>query len=156
MGRRFGARLIDGALIGLVYTVLLVAGIAGHMDSITKCDPNAADYDTCVQDATSELMGPIMKVAIVLFVVSLLYEWLMVGLLGATVGKLAVGVRVVKADTGQKPGLLSALIRFVIPYAGYIACGVGMLLVYLSPFWDKSGRRQGWHDKAASTMVLQR
>jgi uncharacterized RDD family membrane protein YckC len=27
-------------------------------------------------------------------------------------------------------------------------------VVYLSPFFDSSGRRQGWHDMAAKTVVI--
>ncbi|MFK0170273.1 RDD family protein [Streptomyces sp. NPDC090306] len=158
MGRRLGARAIDWAIIGIVYGVLLVAGLAGSssFDKIGDCDPNSVDYDTCVNNATSDMMGPIMTVAVIIFAVSLLYEWLMVGLVGGTLGKLAVGIRVVKADTGGKPGLGGGILRFIIAYVGQLACGVGQILVYLSPFWDKSGRRQGWHDKVAGTLVLQR
>lgn len=30
----------------------------------------------------------------------------------------------------------------------------GGLAVYLSPFLDKTDRRQGWHDKVALTVVM--
>lgn len=155
MGRRFGARLIDGLILGVIYTIFAVAGVAGSLGAANDCDPNAVDYNTCINDAGSDFAATFGAVIGVLGIASLLYEWLMTGLVGATLGKLAVGIRVVKADTGQKPGLGSAFIRWIIPMVGSIACGIGQLLVYLSPFWDKSGRQQGWHDKAASTMVVQ-
>ena len=155
MGRRFGARVIDGLILGVIYGVLAFAGIAGAVNSVNDCDPNAADYTTCVNNASSDFAAKFGAIFGALAIHSLLYEWLMTGLVGATLGKMAVGLRVVKADTGQKPGLGSAFIRWIIPVVGSFACGIGQLVVYLSPFWDKSGRQQGWHDKAASTMVVQ-
>ncbi|MGW1952505.1 RDD family protein [Streptomyces sp. NPDC001920] len=155
MGRRFGARLIDGVAFGIIYFVLAAIGVAGSFSAAQDCDPYAADYNTCINDASTNIVASIGAVVGVLALIGLLYEWLMVGLVGATLGKMAVGLRVVKVDTGQKPGLGSSFIRWIIPIVGSLACGIGQLLVYLSPFWDKSGRQQGWHDKAASTMVVQ-
>ncbi|WP_416974600.1 RDD family protein [Streptomyces sp. 4F14] len=156
MGRRLGARCIDGAIIFVVYLAFTIAGIAGSISSASDCDPNdsSAVYNACMDDAANEIGGKIMVVVLLLTVVSFLYEWLMVGLKGATLGKLAVGLRVVNVETGQKPGMGSSFIRWVIPLVGSFACGIGQLLVYLSPFWDKSGRQQGWHDKASKTMVI--
>ncbi|MEU4652923.1 RDD family protein [Streptomyces sp. NPDC023723] len=155
MARRFSARLIDGAAFLIIYLVLIFAGVAGSIGSMQDCDPNSVNYDSCMNDAGSDFAGSFGVVFIVFMLIAVLYEWLMIGLVGATLGKLCVGIRVVKADTGQKPGLGSAFIRYIIAVVGSFACGIGQLLVYLSPFWDKSGRQQGWHDKAASTMVIQ-
>jgi uncharacterized RDD family membrane protein YckC len=158
MGRRLGARLIDFVILFVIYGVFAAAGVAGSINSMKKCDVNdsQAVYDACVNHASSGLVSKFGAVFGVLALAGLLYEWLMVGLVGATVGKLAVGVRVVKADTGLKPGLGSSFIRWIIPMVGSFVCGIGQLVVYLSPFWDKSGRLQGWHDKAASTLVIQK
>jgi len=155
MGRRFGARAIDAVVFSIIYTVLAVVGVAGAFASANDCDPNAVDYSTCINDASGDIAAKFGAVIGVLGIIGLLYELVMIAAFGATLGKLAVGIRVVKVDTGQKPGLGSAFIRWVIPMVGSLACGIGALLVYLSPFWDKSGRQQGWHDKAASTMVIQ-
>lgn len=155
MGRRFGARLIDGVVFGVIYGILAVAGIASFMGEAKKCDPSAADYETCLNNASSSMGTGIFAAIGVLALIGLVYEWLLTGLFGATLGKMAVGIRVVKAEDGTKPGLGKSFIRWIIPVVGSVACGIGQLLVYLSPFWDKSGRQQGWHDKAAGTMVVQ-
>ncbi|MCZ9339531.1 RDD family protein, partial [Streptomyces sp. TRM76130] len=120
-----------------------------------ECDPASVTYESCVNDAGSDFAASFGVIFGIFMLIGVLYEWLMTGLVGATLGKLCVGIRVVKVDTGQKPGLGSSFIRYIIPVVGSFACGIGQLLVYLSPFWDKSGRQQGWHDKAASTMVVQ-
>ncbi|MBQ1090194.1 RDD family protein [Streptomyces sp. B93] len=155
MGRRFGARVLDGVAFMVIYFVLGLLGLAGSATAIEDCDPNAANYDSCMEEGFGDLFASMMVVFVIMAAIGLLYEWLLTSLLGGTLGKLAVGIRVVNVNTGQKIGLGSSFIRWIIPIVGSFACGIGQLLVYLSPFWDKSGRQQGWHDKAASTMVIQ-
>ncbi|MFJ4005565.1 RDD family protein [Streptomyces sp. NPDC090023] len=155
MGRRFGARSIDFAIMFVVYLIVVGGGIASFASSAQDCDPASTTYETCMNDASSGMMSKIVPIALIFGIATLLYEWLMVGLVGATLGKLAVGIRVLRADTGQKPGLLKSFVRWIIPTAaGYVSCGLGQILVYVSPFWDNSGRLQGWHDKAAGTVVV--
>lgn len=155
MGRRFGARSIDFAIMFGIYIVLVAGGVASFASSAQDCDPASTTYETCMNDASSGMMSKILPAVLLLGLATLLYEWLMVGLVGATLGKLAVGIRVLRADTGQKPGLLKSFVRWIIPTAaGYVSCGLGQILVYVSPFWDNSGRQQGWHDKAAGTLVV--
>ncbi|MFD0069679.1 RDD family protein, partial [Streptomyces sp. NPDC127574] len=115
MGRRFGARAIDGAAFFVIYVILGFAGVAGSVGAAKDCDPNAVDYQTCMDNAGSDIAAKFGAVIGILAVVGLLYEWLMTGLVGGTLGKLAVGIRVVKADTGQKPGLGASFIRWIIP-----------------------------------------
>ncbi|MFE1956160.1 MULTISPECIES: RDD family protein [Streptomyces] len=154
MGRRFGARMIDGVLFFVLYAVFLAPKFTDLIDTVTACDASSPTYDTCVNDAVSDFQSGILPVAGLFMVLVLAYEVLMIAFVGATLGKLAVGIRVLKADDGQKPGIGGAFLRWVIPTVGSFACGIGQLLVYLSPFWDKSGRMQGWHDKVASTVVV--
>ncbi|MFF9024106.1 RDD family protein [Streptomyces eurythermus] len=155
MGRRFGARLIDAVVFGVIYGILIAVGVAGMVGEAEKCDPSSIGYETCMDNAGSGIASGLAAAIGVMAVIGLIYEWLMTGLFGATLGKLAVGIRVVKVENGQKPGLGKSFLRWIIPIVGSFACGIGQLVVYLSPFWDKSGRQQGWHDKAASTMVIQ-
>ncbi|MFZ3559378.1 MULTISPECIES: RDD family protein [unclassified Streptomyces] len=154
MGRRLGARAIDGALIGVIYFIVSLAGIAGSASSVSDCDPYASDYQSCVNDASSNVIVAMLAVLGVLAAIIFLYEAIMISTVGATLGKLAVGVRVINAETGGKPSFGAALVRYLIPMVGAFVCYIGAILVYLSPFWDKSGRLQGWHDKAAKTAVV--
>lgn len=154
MGRRLGGRLIDGVLIGIINAILTFAGLVGSASTVSDCDPYASDYQSCVNDASSSMLASTFAVLGVVYLIMFLYEWLMIATVGATLGKMAVGIRVVNSENGGKPGFGGALVRILIPIAGVIACGIGQLLVFLSPFWDKSGRLQGWHDKAAKTAVV--
>jgi uncharacterized RDD family membrane protein YckC len=68
---------------------------------------------------------------------------------GATPGKLAVGVRIVDAATGEPPPTLRLVIRLLC----YV---VSALPFYLGFLWAAVDRRkQGWHDKIAGTVVIQ-
>jgi uncharacterized RDD family membrane protein YckC len=101
------------------------------------------------------MAGYFMLLAI-LMLVGFLYEWLMVGLRGATLGKMALSIKVVNENTGEVLGLGGAFVRWLIFFAGNLACGIGLLVVYLSVFFDNSGRLQGWQDKAAHDLVIRR
>ncbi len=80
-----------------------------------------------------------------------LYQWLMVGRWGQTLGKMALGIRVVRAEDAGPVGYARAAGRvaavwllgiFVLP----------LLLAYLWPLWDR--RNQTLYDKLASTIVV--
>ncbi|NYE18686.1 RDD family protein [Microbacterium immunditiarum] len=68
-----------------------------------------------------------------------------------SIGQRMVGIRLADAATGGPIGFWRALLRnIVFGLAGSIVVG------YFSPLFDSSGRRQGWHDKVASALVVDR
>ena len=77
-----------------------------------------------------------------------LYFVLLTGLLGQTVGKMTVGIRVVGRN-GQAPGLGYAALREIV---GKFVSIIAFLLGFLWIGWD--GTKQGWHDKIAGTHVV--
>ncbi|MER7761703.1 RDD family protein [Streptomyces sp. NPDC097619] len=165
MGRRFGARVIDGIVISVLYFIFSAIGFAGifgaskTLDDCTGMDPLSSAYETCVNDsaeAAGGIIAAFFGALLIFFLATLLYEWLMIAFVGATVGKMALGLKVVKENTGQVPGIGGGFIRWIIPMVGAIVCGIGQLLVYLSPFFDNSGKLQGWHDRAAGTLVVKK
>ncbi|OON74425.1 RDD family protein [Streptomyces tsukubensis] len=156
MGRRLGARLIDGVAVGVIVGIIMAVGLAGAVGVVKDCDPASVDYSSCVNDASAGFVTVMFTWLAVIAGFTLLYEWLMVSLVGATFGKMAVGLRVVKESTGGNPGLGAGFIRYIIPMVGAFLCYIGALLVYLSPFFDNSGKLQGWHDRAAGTLVVKK
>lgn len=156
MGRRLGARAIDGVAIGVILSIIMGIGLAGAVGLTQDCDPASANYTQCMNDASAGFIGVMFTWIAVIAGFTLLYEWLMIAFVGATVGKLAVGLRVVKENTGQNPGLGSSFIRYIIPIVGAFLCYIGAILVYLSPFFDNSGKLQGWHDRASGTLVVKK
>ncbi|MGW7521581.1 RDD family protein [Streptomyces sp. NPDC054796] len=163
MGQRFLARLIDGLIIGVVMSIVMFAGLAGTLgiasdmeDCGSYMDPG---YQACIDEqsqAATGAFGAFFAIMMSLAVFMLLYEWLMISFKGATFGKMAMGLRVVKESTGQVPGVGGGFIRYIIPMVGAFVCYIGMLLVYLSPFFDNTGKIQGWHDRAAGVVVIKK
>jgi len=78
----------------------------------------------------------------------LLYYWLLTGLKGQTLGKMAVGIKVVNVQ-GDKPGLGVAALREILGkfISAFTFC--------LGFFWIAGDpKKQGWHDKIGSTYVI--
>lgn len=87
---------------------------------------------------------------------ALVYDWVFVAWRGQTLGKMLMKVRVVAFD-GTKVGGSRAGIRALVPTACQLVPwglgGILSLVVYLWAVIDPN--RQGLHDKAAGTLVVQ-
>jgi len=147
--QRVLARLIDSLIYGIFYAIFLVIGAAVVSSSAVT------DFHghTTVEHSGLEMPGLLLALAGTLGS-GLVYEWLMLAYKGATLGKMALGIKVVNQFTGQLLSLGSAFVRPLVPLAASVFCSLLVLLVYLSPLFDKSGRLRGWHDKAADDVVI--
>jgi uncharacterized RDD family membrane protein YckC len=144
MGKRLLARIIDGLIIGVPIWVIVFLIIVPAATSTNADGTSTASF------------GLIVPVELLFGVIAIAYEIGMIALRGATLGKQFLGIKVVREADGQIPGWGPSVLRYLIPFAGSFVCGVGELVVYLSPFFDNSGRQQGWHDKVAHTIVVAR
>ena len=157
-GTRLAGRIIDWTILAIV-----ACTIVGILAAVTW---DSGDGSNARWPA----------VALTIFVIGLLYEITLIATRGQTVGKLAAGAKVVRLADGGVPGWRTSLRRWAIPgLAGALAGVVGItfqqtgigqlgaisvqlvaglvvLFCYLALTWD--GRRQGWHDKAARTVVV--
>ena len=143
-GKRLVARIIDFAIIIVILIVLTTIGFAGL---------------ALGSEAGDEFLGAVILAGFAGFfvfaVLLLLYEPTMIALKGQTLGKMAMGIMVARADDGGVPGWGKALGRWVLPGLLILIPLVGGLLsilVYISLLWDD--RRQGWHDKMGATVVI--
>ena len=150
-GSRLGARIIDWIILTVVSIILLVAGVL----TLVGLDVD----DTAETEAEIEGgLGVFVGIILALFAIGLLYEVALIATRGQTLGKMATRVRVVRADNGLVPGWGKSLGRWAVPAVfGVIGSfipfvGLAVLLIYASLLWDKV--RQGWHDKAAGTLVI--
>ena len=157
-GSRLGARLIDTVIFAIVAIVLLIVLlIVVVVASFGDLVGDLVD-DTVDDDAIEEASEGFIVVSIMVMAVGMLYEVSLTALKGQTLGKMAVRIRVVSAESGSLPGWGKAFGRwFVLSIVGVFGLwipfvGLLALVVYASLLWDK--RRQGWHDKAAKTLVI--
>ena len=138
IGARFGARVLDAIIVGVVFFVLIFVFAPASTSSDT------ADFTGF--SAMGVLLGIVVGVG---------YEVVQIAVWGQTLGKRIVGVRVIHATHGGLPGWGKAFGRWaipgllaLIPVAGWILS----ILCYISATWDRV--YQGWHDKAAGTLVI--
>lgn len=139
VGRRFFATVIDW-LFALLWIVPL-----SEITKIVTHDPGGATLNSYRFELTGWRFG-------VAALITLLYYVVLEGLLGATVGKFLLGVRVVRED-GTKMGWGGSVTRnvlrivdlfpFVIPYL------LGSVMI-----WTGGSRKQRIGDRAANTVVI--
>jgi uncharacterized RDD family membrane protein YckC len=155
VGARFGALLLDGIITSLFFIPAIVAIFAGPK-RLTSCSVDGDGNITIGEElnAICEVpTGGAIATAILLGLLALagilLYHARMIGRTGQTIGKRATGVKVVDAATGMPIGTGRALGRYL--FAMFISgnlCALG----YLWALWDD--RKQTWHDKVVSTVVV--
>ncbi len=154
---RVGARLIDGLLtliVGAVVASVVVPGVwADYMDwMISITDPGAVG-GAATLDPPADLTTRLTTWSLVVGVVGLVYEIVLVTLLGGTLGKLATGLRIRLRDEPGNVGWGTSILRALV----YQLCGLfapAYLLNVLWPLWDD--KRQALHDKAARTNVVRK
>jgi uncharacterized RDD family membrane protein YckC len=117
-GVRFVAALIDGVMLAVVGTIIRL--IIG------------------------DVLGSVVNILLGLAY----YAYLEGSPSGQTVGKRAMGIRVIDFAGGGPIGPGRALIRYI----GRIVSAIPCLLGYLWMLWDPE--KQTWHDKFATTVVV--
>jgi len=126
---RVGASVIDTILIGIIIWPLLTAV-----------------YGASYWTDEGLVKGPMdFLLSWVLPMVAVLIFWVAKQ---ATPGKMAISAKIVDARTGETPSTG----QFIGRYLAYFLSGLPLLL---GIFWIAfDGRKQGWHDKLAGTVVV--
>jgi uncharacterized RDD family membrane protein YckC len=152
------AQVIDGVVVFGLISVLLLPIHISTVHEISMFFHNL-ENSNARQPAAGPVLptGRLLVMSLVSLVVDFSYDWLQHGLWGQTLGKRALGIIVLTADTWSKIGGRAAFLRAavfvlapVVPYAG-----VWFSILDLSwLLWDN--RRQCLHDKAARTVVVKK
>jgi len=145
--QRFLAEIIDElAAIG----VLILLGLSLRM--LMKVVPAPTEYANIFQGLIISMKGIF---ELIIFLILLCFQiWNKVYLLGrtgGTIGKNALGVKVVKVENMKVIGMGTALLRETI---GKSLSAVILNIGYLMILWDK--RKQALHDKVANTIVIKK
>ncbi|MFZ6647125.1 RDD family protein [Undibacterium sp. TJN25] len=128
-GPRFWAFIVDSVLITVLLLVLL----------LVVYDFKDLSSGVMLTGWTSIFLNYVLPALIVLAF------WI---LKSATPGKMAIGAKIVDADTGLPPSMRQHIIRYV----GYFVSMIPFFLGFLWIVFDN--RKQGWHDKMAGTVVV--
>jgi len=147
--KRFVAILVDGMILALGYLMAfgVIVAVAGHHGT-------ASSSTTTNAPVGAGSVAVAIIVAYVLFSLPLaLYYGIMNGSRrGQTVGKMALGIAVRDARTGQRIGFWRGVGRYLITVVFAVLLVVPYILDSLSPLWN--GRNQAWHDRVAGSVVV--
>jgi uncharacterized RDD family membrane protein YckC len=133
-GRRILATIVDGLIFGALFTVMSML-----FGTITSVGP--ANWNGSLPALPSVLYG----------VIVVLYYILLEGYLGQTVGKMVLGIKVVREDSGEVPGVggatIRTLLRIVDGLFSYLVAFVAVVATH---------KRQRLGDMAAHTLVVRK
>ncbi len=143
---RLIAWLIDRAIIVVVVVAnyLLTLFLTGIFNiDISQCSRPLHWLDA----AAIICWGSVIYIAIFSLILGPLYLILMWTLTGQTIGKIFVGVRVVRMN-GKRMTFRVSFRRYLGYLVSFIGFGVGFLWILFD------NQRRGWHDKIAHTSVV--
>jgi uncharacterized RDD family membrane protein YckC len=129
---RVVAYIIDAILITIVVAILSAPL------GVNYSDPNSLNSGAARASNGIDLL------------LSFLYFTLLWTYMGASLGQRLLGLHVVDATTGQPIGFGKAALRWVGLIISFFVCFIGVIWVAFD------GRKQGWMDKIASTVVVRR
>ena len=130
---RVVAWIIDGVAIGILTSAM--TPLMGARAMV------AFDGSTFQVDAGANAFGALLGLA---YFVGL-WAWR-----GQTVGMMPFGLHVVRTEDGARPDIVQAFLR-------YVGLVISFAVLLLGVIWVAfDGRKQGWHDKLANTVVVRR
>jgi len=128
---RVGASLID-ALLLMIITLPLMMMV----------------YGESMWESSDIILGPVdflLNYTLPFIATILFWQYK-----SATPGKMALNIKVVDADTGEKLSVGQSIGR----YFAYIPAALVFMIGVIWVAFDK--RKQGWHDKLARTVVIRK
>ena len=129
---RVVAYIIDAIILGIIGGILSV-----------PLGVNYSDVNSLSSAGARTSNGIDLVLSLVYFVGLWTY-------MGGTIGQRILGMRVVDAATGQPIGLGKAVVRWLGLLLSFFVCFIGVIWVAFD------GRKQGWMDKIAGTVVVRR
>lgn len=140
--KRFVAALLDGLILAIVILPVYFLAVVPAMSTL------APGGTANPQAAVIAMQAAMTKMQAFSAVLGILYYVGFNASLGATPGKMALGMKILKTD-GSKIGIGTAIGRYLLQ--GLFAA-LTCQLAYIAILVDSENR--GWHDKVMDTMVV--
>lgn len=133
--------------VAYLIDVVILAGVGLAISSVTGVDlvtVQTSQFSTGTFTSSSVLVSPTLPG----FLVYLLYFAGLWSVRGQTIGMMPFGLRVLRASDGERIGPGRAIGRFFGLILAFAVFLIGVIWV------AADGRKQGWHDKLARTVVV--
>lgn len=132
-GRRVLATIVDGVVLAVIFYLF------------------SAVFGTASTEAGAVSASVSGVASLVIFVLAFAYYIILEGQLGQTVGKMLFGIKVVREDTGEVPGIKAAAIRTVLRIVDGL---FSYLVAFVAVLASHKNQRLG--DMAAHTLVVRK
>jgi predicted Zn finger-like uncharacterized protein len=144
---RFGAHFIDGIVAGIIVKISLYVTMLPMTYYFSQAYMSGMSGNPQLGAIPPSLPMTLFLGISLSLGLQALYYILMWGYRGATLGKMAMKIKIVRTD-GVDISYGTAFLRYI----GTIISSIPFSLGYLWMLWDDS--KQTWHDKIASTYVV--
>ncbi len=155
---RLAAYVIDGLILSAIGFVFLIAWTVLVFAWLgSTIDLQQYERATTFEQLTAEQQGALVAFGLAFWLGFLLF-WLVSAAYfvvfwsrtGGTPGMLALGLRVAREEDGRPISLGRGVARYIGYILDWLSLGLGFLWIGVD------GRKQGWHDKIAGTLVVKR
>lgn len=143
-GKRLGAKLLDGVPSALITGAAVV--VALPLIGYEQVSADTARLDL-------SMFYLVVGIGSLVSLVYWIFMWGWEAKTGKTLGNVMLGLRTTNLE-GFAPGWLAVFVRSLIIGLSGIIPVIGFILVMISNLFDSPSQRQGWHDKAARTLVF--
>jgi uncharacterized RDD family membrane protein YckC len=144
------AATIDSIIFLVPFLIFFFVAEGAAISSYGTCVNTAAETGTLATQCFNQLFSSFGLWELVAFGIQFLYFVVLWSQFGGTLGQRLLGLHVVDAATGQNIGIGRAIGRYVGYLISSFALYIGLIWVAFDP------RKQGWHDKIASTFVVRK
>ncbi len=132
-GRRVLATIVDGVVLGVIFYLF------------------SALFGTASAEGGAVSASVSGVATLVIFVLAFAYYIVLEGYMGQTLGKMLLGIKVVREDTGGVPGIKAAAIRTVLRIVDGL---FSYLVAFIAVLASQKNQRLG--DMAAHTLVVRK
>jgi hypothetical protein len=141
-GRRVLAFVVDGVFGTVLWLLVVLPLIAAGVIQLRA---------TATTVQFTGLSAVLLLVPLAVYPLAML---LLQAFAGFSLGKLLLGLRIVRFGRFTRPGLGAMIVRALVVGAASLVLGLGQYVVWLSPLWDGTRLGRGWHDRLAGTWVI--
>jgi len=166
LGQRFAAKLIDLTLLIVpLWVILMMFFDPAFVEESQKLQNDPAAMMQAMQrraEIVQAAGGVTLPLMSLLFDVTLIVNVVLLTLRGQTIGKLSLGIQVVRFPEGAKAGfikavLLRSILFAILVFAGAISLGgAGLVLLLTDALMVFRKDRRCLHDLVADTVVTKR
>jgi uncharacterized RDD family membrane protein YckC len=166
LGQRLAAKLIDFVLLVVpLWVILTMFFDPAFVEEVQKLQNDPTAVMSAMQKRAEQVQasGDVKLAAMsLIFDVTLIVNVVLLTLRGQTVGKLCLGIQVVRSPEGTRAGfikavLLRSMLFFILIFAGSLSLGgIGLALLLTDSLLIFRKDRRCLHDLIADTLVTKR